>query len=106
MMHLGDIQDNNIILPRAMWKAFIERCVDIERFVQSIVLSSLSIQNLVIEIVKMRDMNVVKLSLRETYLYMKPSTVLFMFELKHYSRTCTLSCASIRTSSIKNLNIW
>ena len=31
----------------------------------------------------MRDVNVVKLILYETCLYIKPSTVLFMFKLKH-----------------------
>ncbi|XP_011051516.1 PREDICTED: uncharacterized protein LOC105144354 [Acromyrmex echinatior] len=60
-------QSNNIILPRVMWQAFIERRVDIERFVQSIA-PSLSVQGLVIEIVKMPDVNVVKLTLRETCL--------------------------------------
>jgi len=60
-----------------------------------------------IEIIKMRDMNVVKLTLRETCLYMKPSTMLFKFKLKHSSRTpkYTLSCASIRIPSTKNLNV-
>ena len=66
---IGDNQGNNIILPRAMWQAFIERRADIERFVQSIAPSSLSVQDLVIEIIKMRDVNVVKLTLRETSVY-------------------------------------
>jgi len=54
---IGDNQGNNIILPRAMWQAFIERRADIERFVQSIALSSLSIQDLMIEIIKMHECN-------------------------------------------------
>ena len=33
---IGSNQDNNIILPRAMWRPFIERRADIGRFVQSI----------------------------------------------------------------------
>ena len=46
-----------------------------------------------IKIVKVRDVNVVKITLRDACLYMKPSTVLFMFELKHcvenvYSELC------------------
>jgi len=65
---IGDNQGNNINLPRAM-TGFIERRVDIERLVQSFAPSS--VRDLVIEIVKMRNMNVVKLSLRETCLYMK-----------------------------------
>ena len=66
---IGDNQGNNIILPGEMWQTFIERRVDIERLVQSFAPSS--VRDLVIEIVKMRNMNVVKLSLRETCLYMK-----------------------------------
>jgi len=54
--------------------AFIEKRADIEWFVQSIAPSSLLIQDLVMEIVKMRDVNVVKLTLCDTYLYMKTST--------------------------------
>ena len=105
---IGDNQGNNIILPRAMWQVFIERHADIEQFVQSIAPSSLSVQDLVIEIIKMRDMNVVKLILRETCLYMKPSTILFKFNLKHCVENSEyiLSCASIRIlTSTKNLNI-
>jgi len=52
---IGDNQViNNIILSRAMWQAFIEKRADIERFVQSIASSSLSVQDLVIEIIKMK----------------------------------------------------
>ncbi|KYN38451.1 hypothetical protein ALC56_07158, partial [Trachymyrmex septentrionalis] len=94
---IGDNQGNNIILPREIWLTFIERHADIEWFVQSIAPSSLLVQDLVIKIVKMRDVNVVKLILHKTCLYIKPSTVLFMFELKHCeSRMYSLSCASIR----------
>ena len=34
------------------WKVFIERCANIERLVQSIVFSSLTIQDLIVELVK------------------------------------------------------
>ena len=44
---IGHNQDNNIIFPRAMWQAFIER--RLERFVQSIEPSSLSVQEPMIE---------------------------------------------------------
>jgi len=40
------------------------------------------IMDLVIELVKIRDVDNVKLSLSEKCLYMKPSTILFMFELE------------------------
>jgi len=54
---IGDNQDINIILPRTIWQTFIERRANIERFVQSIAPSSLSIQDLVIEIVVNIDRN-------------------------------------------------
>ena len=76
---IGNNQGNNIILSRAIWQAFMEIRANIERFVQSIVLSSLSIQALVIKIVKC-----VMWMSNQHCLYIKPSTVLFMFELKHY----------------------
>jgi len=45
--------------------------------------SSLSIQDLVIDLVKIRDADIVKLTLHDTCLYMKPATILFLFELEH-----------------------
>jgi len=41
--------------------------------------ASLSIRNLVIELVKIRDAHIVKLTFHDTYMYMKPATVLFLF---------------------------
>jgi len=49
---------------------------------QSTAPSLLSIQDLVIELVKMCDTHIVKLS-HDTCMYMKPSTTLFLFELEH-----------------------
>ncbi|KAL6418740.1 hypothetical protein ACFW04_011820 [Cataglyphis niger] len=34
-LHLGDIRRNHLILSHEMWEMFIERCIDIERFLQS-----------------------------------------------------------------------
>ena len=82
-LHLGDNRGNHIILPHAAWTTFIERHVDIERFLQSNTLSSLWIRDLVMEHVKIRDASVVKLTLHDSCLYMKPSTILFLFELEH-----------------------
>ncbi|KAM0728336.1 hypothetical protein ACS0PU_005118 [Formica fusca] len=90
-LHLGDNRGNHIILPNATWATFIERRVDIERFLQLNTPSSLSIRDLVMEHVKIHDTNVVKLILHlytldytlYSYLYMKPSTILFLFELEH-----------------------
>ncbi|KYQ47210.1 hypothetical protein ALC60_13767 [Trachymyrmex zeteki] len=79
---IGDTRGNRIVLPRATWTAFVEKKIDIERLVQSTAPSSLVIQNFVIELVKIRDVDTVKLSLCDKCLYMKPSTMLFMFELE------------------------
>ena len=62
------------------------RCADIERLMQSTVPSSSSsssssspIQDLNVELVKVCDTKNVKLLLHDTYLYMKPTIVLFLF---------------------------
>ena len=52
----------------------------------------------------MRDVNVIKLTLRETCLYMKPSTMLFMFKFKYcvenvYSELC-------QYTHIEKLNVF
>ncbi|KAL6254704.1 hypothetical protein P5V15_014014 [Pogonomyrmex californicus] len=73
-LRIGDNRGNQILLPYVMWKTLIEKCMDIEQLVQSIAPSSLSIHDLVIELVQMRNTNIVKLTLRDTCLYIKPST--------------------------------
>jgi len=80
-MLLGDNKDNQIILPHATWEKFIARRADIEQLLQPPVPSSLAIQDLVIEFIKMRDTHIVKLKSRDVCL--KSSTILFMFELEH-----------------------
>ncbi|XP_018401840.1 PREDICTED: uncharacterized protein LOC108779007 [Cyphomyrmex costatus] len=73
---ISDTRGNRIILPHATWTAFVEKRADIERLVQSTTpSSSLMIQDLVMELVKIRDVNTVKLSLCDKCMYMKPSTV-------------------------------
>ncbi|XP_071634962.1 uncharacterized protein [Temnothorax longispinosus] len=78
---IGDNRGNQIVLPHATWTALIERRMDIEQLLESTIGSSLSIHDAVIELVKMRDASVVKLTSCNTSLYMKPSTMLFIFEL-------------------------
>ncbi|KAL6258228.1 hypothetical protein P5V15_010157 [Pogonomyrmex californicus] len=82
-LRIDDNRGNQILLPYVMWKTLIEKRVDIEQLVQSIAPSSLSIHDLIIELVQMRNTNIVKFTLRDTCLYMKPSTVFFLFELEH-----------------------
>jgi len=52
---LGDNKDNQIILPHATWETFIAKCADIEKLMQSTAPASLSIKDLVIDFVKIRD---------------------------------------------------
>jgi len=54
-MLLGDNKGNQIILPHATWKTFIARRNDIEQLLQSLAPSSLAIQDLVIDLVKLRN---------------------------------------------------
>jgi len=82
-MLLGDNKGNWIILPHATWEMFIERRVNIEQFLQSSAPSSLVIQDLVIDLIKIRNADIVKLKSRDACLYVKPSTILFLFTLEH-----------------------
>jgi len=78
---IGDNRGNQIILLHATWEMFIERRANIEQLLQSPVPSSLAIQDPIVELVKIHDINMVKS--RNVCLYMKSSTVFFMFELEH-----------------------
>jgi len=80
---IGDNKGNQIILPYATWETFIARRADIEKLMQSTASASLSIRDLVINLVKIRDADIVKLTLYDTCMYMKPATILFLFELEH-----------------------
>jgi len=82
-MIIGDNRGNQIILLHATWEMFIERRANIEQFLQSPVPSSLAIQDLVIKLVKIYDVNMVKLKSRDVCLYIKPSIILFLFKLEH-----------------------
>ncbi|XP_050461361.1 uncharacterized protein LOC126856672 [Cataglyphis hispanica] len=69
-LHLGDIRGNHLTLSHEMWETFIERRADIERFLQSNTPSSLRIEYLVMEHVKIHDANVIKLTVDNSCLYM------------------------------------
>ena len=81
-LHLGDIRGNRIILCHEEWATFIEKRVDIERFLQS-PQPPLRIRDLVMEHIKLKDSSIVKFTLYDSCLYLKPSTILFLFELEH-----------------------
>ncbi|KAL6255518.1 hypothetical protein P5V15_013855 [Pogonomyrmex californicus] len=59
-LRIGGNRGNQILLPYVMWKTLIEK-----------------------QLVQMRNTNIVKFTLRDTCLYIKPSTVFFLFELEH-----------------------
>jgi len=79
---ISDNRGNKIILLHVTWEMFIERRANIEQLLQSPA-PSLAIQNLIVELIKIHGINIVKLKSRNVCLYMKSSTILFMFELEH-----------------------
>ncbi|XP_039303481.1 uncharacterized protein LOC120357368 [Solenopsis invicta] len=81
---LGDTRGNRIILPYRTWRTLIEKRVDIERFVQSTeTSSSIMIHDLNMQLVKLNEQSIVKLTLHDACIYLKPATVLFLYELEH-----------------------
>jgi hypothetical protein len=81
---IGDNRGNQIILPYATWTALFQKRMDIERLVQSTPPSSaLPIQDLIVQLIKLSNEKIVKLTLRDTCMYLKPKTVLFLLELEH-----------------------
>jgi len=82
-MLLGDNKGNQIILSHAAWKIFIARRADIEKLLQSTAPASLSIRDLVIDLIKIRDADIVKLTLYDICMYMKPAIILSLFTLEH-----------------------
>jgi len=56
---------------------------DVPTLSNSCSLPHLTIQDLIVELVKIQGVNMVKLKSRDAYLYMKSSTILFIFELEH-----------------------
>ncbi|XP_039308057.1 uncharacterized protein LOC120359263 [Solenopsis invicta] len=80
---LGDTRGNRIVLPYRTWRALLDKRADFERFVQSTEAPSLPIHDLTVQLVKLRDESIVKLSLLDACIYLKPTTMLFMFELEH-----------------------
>jgi len=97
-----DNRGNRIILPHTTWKAFIERRANVERLVQSTVSSSLTIQDLIVELVKIGNEYNVKISLHGTCLHQKPFFLCLYLNI--VSNMYTLNCVNILTV-LRNLNI-
>jgi len=65
---IGDNRGNRIILPHTTWTAFIERRANVERLMQSTISFSLTIQDLIVELVKIDNEYNVKISLHSNML--------------------------------------
>jgi len=82
-MLLGDNKGNQIILPHATWETFIAKRADIEKLMQSTAPALLSIRDLVIDLVKIHDADIIKLTLYDICMYIKPAIILLLFTLEH-----------------------
>ena len=80
-------------------------CADIERLMQSTVSASSSHQDLNIELVKVCDTKNVKLSLHDTYLYLKSTTVLFLFVVEQCVEHAYYKLSQCTHGVSKNSNI-
>jgi len=76
----GDNRGNQIPLSRKTWTTIIEKHTNIEQFLQSTSASSIRIHDLLVELVKISNENIVKFILNNKCMYEKLSTVLFLLE--------------------------
>jgi len=84
VVRITDNRGNRISVTHTTWAAIMEHCSDIEQLVQSTPETiPREIHDLIIEIVKIRNENLVKFTSHDISIYMKPSTVRFMLDLKH-----------------------
>jgi len=88
---IGNNRGNRIILPHATWEKFIARREDIERLTLDGI--PVEIDNIIVKVAKMYNTHIVKLSSHDTSIYLKLSTILFLFKLDRwvehaYSEIC------------------
>lgn len=76
---LGDNRGNQIVLPFSTWNLLVQKQSDIDCFLQSTA-PPLRIGDLTIE---MHQLKIVKLTLCENSLYMKPQTLLYLFNFEN-----------------------
>jgi len=79
---LGDNRGNQIVLPISTWNLLMPKRADIERFLQSTA-PPLRVGDLTIDVLVMHQSKIVKLTLCENSLYMKPPTLLYLFNFKN-----------------------
>ncbi|XP_011861040.1 PREDICTED: uncharacterized protein LOC105558125 [Vollenhovia emeryi] len=81
---LGDNRGNKMALNHSTWMEFNKKRAEIEQLFKSTdASSSVQIDNLVLELVRMYNKKVVKFTLDDTCVYMNMSTVLFLLNLEH-----------------------
>jgi len=91
VVRITDNRGNRIYMSLATWETIMEHRADIEQLVQSTPEAiSREIHNFIIEIVKIRNENLVKFTSHDTSIYMKPSTVRFMLDLEHCVKNASL----------------
>ena len=81
---LGDNRGNQIVLPFDMWKSLMQKRADIERLQSAE--TPLWIQAIAFEVVKMSNSKIIKMTLSNNSLYMKPSTLLHLFDFENCIR--------------------
>ncbi|KYN10997.1 hypothetical protein ALC57_16849 [Trachymyrmex cornetzi] len=99
---IGDTRGNRIVLPHTTWMAFIEKRSDIQQLLRSSTPSPLMIQDLVvIELVKIRDVENVKLSLErvERELLEQCDQITTLAECFAWQQRCEQHGAARRTLS-------
>ncbi|XP_014485789.1 PREDICTED: uncharacterized protein LOC106750166 [Dinoponera quadriceps] len=79
---LGDNRCNHLILPNEIWKEIIHRRAHIERYVESSHSSPLWIRDLSVECRMMHGDTIIKLTLFNKSMYLKPETLNNLFNLE------------------------
>ena len=81
---LGDNRGNQIILPIETWKSLMQKRADIERL-QSVE-TPLWFRDITLEVVKMYNSKIIKITLSNDSLYMTPPTLLHLFDFENCIR--------------------
>jgi len=75
-MVIGDNRGNQILLPIETWRSLMQKRADIERLAET----PLWIRDLTLEVIEMAASKIIKITSSNRSLYMKPSTVLHLFD--------------------------
>lgn len=81
---LSDNRGNQIILPIETWKSLMQKRADIERLQSAE--TPLWIREMTLQVVQMSNSKIIKITLSNNSLYMKPSTLLRLFDFENCIR--------------------